>query len=387
MFTLKGSVRSLLAAIVAAATGVTFDLSAAGSVRVPSADHASSAVPRSYVDALVQGLVPKGSVRAVAQVADLSEMGLSTGDYSGGVLTAPSNGAMPAIDGVTLAVGDKLLLDITTSDRSYGGIYDVTSIGGAGSRWVLTRAENFNASAEIKPGSYMFVEEGTSFAESIAYLTNNSVPTLDTDALTFLISTLGAGVTAGDGLALSGSTLSVNVGDGIEINADAVRAKIKSGGAVVADGDGLSVQASSASQHGTMSAAHFQRVRDAWDAIVRDDTLTTSGTATDTLALPTCAINTVQEVEVTIIARSTTDASKALLRKQVFASLRGGSGNSSAMFTTSGDELVNLPVPGGIGEIAAVFTPGTDGADLITITGASGHDVTYDVTAKVRYHA
>lgn len=346
-----------------------------------------SAVPRSYVDAMVQGLVPKGSVRAVAQVADLSEMGLSTSDYSGGVLTAPSNGALPAMDGVTLAAGDKLLLDITTSDRAYGGIYDVTSIGGAGSAWVLTRAENFNASAEIKPGSFMFVEEGTSFAESIAYLTNNSVPTLDTDALTFLISTLGAGVTAGDGLAQSGTTLSVNVGDGIEISADAVRVKLKSGGVVTADGDGVDVQAASASQAGTQSAAHYQIVRDVWDAIVRDDTLTTSGTATDTLTLPTCAINTAQEIEVTIIARSTTDASKGLIRRQVFGSMRGGSGNSTALPDANGDELFNLVTSGGIGALAAVFTPGTNGADSITVTGAAAHDITYDVTAKVRYHA
>ena len=79
------------------------------------------------------------------------------------VLTASANGALPSIDGVALAVGDRLLLWIESS--SYvNGIYEVVSLGSAGSRWSLRRTADSDTAAELVAGLTVHVLEGTVLA-------------------------------------------------------------------------------------------------------------------------------------------------------------------------------------------------------------------------------
>jgi hypothetical protein len=70
---------------------------------------------------------------------------------------------------------------------------------------------------------FAFVEQGTVNADSGWVLTTDGTITLDTTSLTF-VQFSGAGqITAGDGLAKTGNTLSVNVANGIEISGDNVQ--------------------------------------------------------------------------------------------------------------------------------------------------------------------
>lgn len=85
---------------------------------------------------------------------------LPASTYSAGSLTANANGALPAIDGVTMAVGDRLLLWLESSSFTRG-IYTVTSLGSAGTPWVLTRATDCDTAAELVAGLTVFVLEGT----------------------------------------------------------------------------------------------------------------------------------------------------------------------------------------------------------------------------------
>lgn len=80
-----------------------------------------------------------------------------------GVLTATSNGALAAQDGVTPVVGDRCLIagQTTAADN---GIYTVTSLGGASAKAVFTRAADMLTGAAVINGETVPVSEGTSFS-------------------------------------------------------------------------------------------------------------------------------------------------------------------------------------------------------------------------------
>ena len=168
---------------------------------------AQDAATKAYVDAARSGLDTKQSVRAATTAA------LPANTRSGNVLTASANGALPAIDGVTLVVGDRLLV----KDESTGannGIYTITTVGDASNPFVLTRASDADSSAEVTSALFMFVEEGTTNADSGWTLTTNDAITLNSTALTF-VQFSGAGqIIASTGLAKSGNTLALDTANG-----------------------------------------------------------------------------------------------------------------------------------------------------------------------------
>ena len=90
------------------------------------------------------------------------------------------------IDGVTLALGDRILLAGQT-DQTQNGIYVVTTLGETTTTAaVLTRAEDFNSSAEIINGLIVPVLEGDVNADTRWRLTVGSIPyILDTSNLIF----------------------------------------------------------------------------------------------------------------------------------------------------------------------------------------------------------
>lgn len=158
---------------------------------------AQDATTKAYVDAIAQGLSAKQSVR-VATTAN------------GTLATAFANGQ--TVDGVVLATGDRVLLkDQTTSaDR---GIYTVNASGAP------TRATDWDASADLAKGAYVFVEEGTANADSGWVLTTDGVIVVGTTAIAF-VQFSGAGqITAGTGLQKAGNTLSLTLTAALVISA------------------------------------------------------------------------------------------------------------------------------------------------------------------------
>ncbi len=84
------------------------------------------------------GVTSGTSYRARAVVTTLQAYGGTTT----GILTETANGAISAADGVTLAVGDVVLIPEGTTNitaASDAGPYIVTALGSAGTKWVLTR--------------------------------------------------------------------------------------------------------------------------------------------------------------------------------------------------------------------------------------------------------
>ena len=133
--------------------------------------------------------------------------------YSANTLTNNSEQTALRIDGIGLAVDERVLVkDQTTGSQN--GIYTVTDVGGDNSNWILTRATDFNSSAEITAGAFMFIAEGNTHADEGFLLTTNDVITLDTTSLTFTsFTSVSLSVSDESGLTLSGTSLWVNVDD------------------------------------------------------------------------------------------------------------------------------------------------------------------------------
>jgi hypothetical protein len=167
-----------------------------GTFKVAEPTDSAHPATKAYVDAYVQGIDAKASVRA-ATTANITLSGTQT------------------IDGVAVIAGDRVLVKNQTT-ASNNGIYVV----GSGS-WV--RAADANSAEELSPGTFVFVEEGTVNGDA-GYVMNADAPiTLGTSDITW-VQFSGAGqVVAGDGLTKSNNTLNVvGTADRITANADSI---------------------------------------------------------------------------------------------------------------------------------------------------------------------
>ena len=137
-------------------------------------------------------------------------------------ITSLAGGAPNALDGVTLAVNDRILVkDQTTGSQN--GLYFVATLGtGANGTW--TRATDADGSTELPSGSVVSVQEGTANADKLFMLATNAPIVLGTTALVW--SAYGASTgeigVAGAGLTKTGSTYDIVGGTGITVAADLV---------------------------------------------------------------------------------------------------------------------------------------------------------------------
>lgn len=157
---------------------------------------ANDAARKADVDAARSGLDVKDSVRA-ATTANITLSGEQT------------------IDGVAVVAGNRVLVK-NQDTASQNGIY----VAAAGS-W--SRATDFDSDAEVTPGAFVFVEEGTVAADSGWVLTTDGAITVGTTGLTFAQFSGAGSILAGDGLTKSGSTINaVGTADRIAVSADAI---------------------------------------------------------------------------------------------------------------------------------------------------------------------
>ena len=182
----------------------TVDVSSARVTSVATPTGGTDAANKNYVDAQLQGLDVKQSVR-VATTAN------------GTLSSAFANGE--TVDGITIATNDRILIK-NQSTGSENGIYTVNASGAP------TRATDFDADSEVTGGAFFFAEEGTANADNGFVLTNDGAITVGTTALTFTQFSGAGQVIAGSALTKSGNTINVAVDNSsIEINSDALRVK------------------------------------------------------------------------------------------------------------------------------------------------------------------
>lgn len=98
-------------------------------------------------------------------------------------ITTLAGGAPNTLDGVTLVLGDRILVkDQSTGSQS--GLYSVTTLGtGVNGTW--TRTTDADGAGELTSGAVVSVEEGSTNADSQWQLTTDGAITIGTTALVF----------------------------------------------------------------------------------------------------------------------------------------------------------------------------------------------------------
>lgn len=110
---------------------------------------------------------------------------LAANTRTGNVLLADANGALGTIDGVTLAVGSRLLVK-NESTQANNGIYVIDDLGGASAKFQMTRAPDADSTAKVTPNMVVPVERGSTNGDKLFELDVDAAITLNTTALTFI---------------------------------------------------------------------------------------------------------------------------------------------------------------------------------------------------------
>lgn len=217
-------------------SGQAYDFSGAASLSVPTPTADGHAASKSYVDAVSLGLDVKESVRA-ASTEDLS----SSFSYSSGVYTKITSGTA-TIDGLTMSVGDRVLLkNETNAERN--GIYVVGETTDSFPKATLTLAADFDDDADVTNGAFVFVGGGNTQAGAGFVLTTPDPITLGTTALTFTQFSGAGQLTGGDGVAINGNTINLDLlaAGGLEIDTAQLAIKVEDA-SLVLSANGLKVQ-------------------------------------------------------------------------------------------------------------------------------------------------
>lgn len=116
-----------------------------------------SAASKFYVDQIASGIHVRESVKA----STTGPLPASTYTQlpAQSTLIANVNGALPAQDGFSLSVNDRLLVQNQVSGLE-NGVYVINQLGDGSSPWIMSRCVTCDESIEI-PGSFVFVEQGT----------------------------------------------------------------------------------------------------------------------------------------------------------------------------------------------------------------------------------
>lgn len=144
---------------------------------------------KDYVDSVAAGLTWKDSVRVAS-----TGPGTLAADFQNG----------DTVDGIVLQTGDRILIKDQAS-AAENGIY-IVSTG------TPSRATDMDTWSEV-PSAAVFVEEGTTNADTGWVCTSNQGGTLGTTAINFTQFSGSQAYTGGDGITLSGNTIHVDLVD------------------------------------------------------------------------------------------------------------------------------------------------------------------------------
>ena len=164
--------------------GITITVDESGIIRGNSNIDLSTYATKNELSSVASGLT-------VLESADLA----STTNYT---INQPIT---TTVDGVFPSTGSSILLKNQTN-KYENGVYIFTS-----SSTLLTRRSDFNTVNNIKKGSYIFIKNGIDNKNS-GFININNITTLNTDPIEFNLFTKTE-ITAGNGISLSGSTVSL----------------------------------------------------------------------------------------------------------------------------------------------------------------------------------
>lgn len=186
--------------------------------------NAQDAATKAYVDAVAEGL----SIKSAVRVATTTDLGATYNNGTNGVgatLTIPATATL-LIDSVSIdTLYDGILVkDQTNAEEN--GRYFLSTIGDAGTAWVLTRCGYCDEPSEI-PSMFVFVQEGTLYNSTGWVATVDTLPmTVGTDDIVFQQFSGAGAYTGGAGLVLTGTEFSVGDGAGIIVNTNDIAVRV-----------------------------------------------------------------------------------------------------------------------------------------------------------------
>jgi len=218
------------------ASGNVGNISASGVLTVASVIASSAGTSptdlatRAYVDSIASNINWHEAVGVATAAALPSSIYDNGATGVGAYLEASTNGALPAIDGITLVAGSGLLVK-NQADARQNGIYTVQVIGNGSTKWRLVRRSDSNNSIarQVAPGDSVFALEGTTngqagFALSTAGTGDTGAIIIGTDNIQWTIFAGAATTIAGNGISRAGQVISVlpETNKGITVTANGV---------------------------------------------------------------------------------------------------------------------------------------------------------------------
>jgi hypothetical protein len=162
-----------------------------------------------YVDSVAQGLHPITDV-VTATTEALAACAYDNGTAGvGATLTEDAaNGALAAVDGVTLTLNQRVLVK-DQADTFENGVYQLSIVGDGATKWVLTRVTDMDVADEIA-STFVFSTGGTLAADTgWVCTTEPEAVVVGTSAITWAQFSAAGQITAGTGLTKTGNTIGV----------------------------------------------------------------------------------------------------------------------------------------------------------------------------------
>jgi hypothetical protein len=162
----------------------------------------TDAANKQYVDDVAQGL----NIHAASYAGTTANLNATYSNGTSGVgatLTNAGAQAAFATDGVSPSINARILVKNQTT-QAQNGIYTLTTVGTVSTNWVLTRATDFDTSAEIAGGDFTFVDAGSTLANT-GWVSVDEVSTVGTDPVVFQQFSGAGTYTASTGVLLTGT--------------------------------------------------------------------------------------------------------------------------------------------------------------------------------------
>ena len=175
------------------------------------------AATKGYVDTIAAAGIHYHIPVRVESPINLSALYNNGTNGVGATLTNTGTNAALVIDGVTMALNDRVLVYEQTN-QTENGIYTVTDTGSASTAWVLTRATDADSYGASDPnalgeGDAYFVKEGDTGAGELYVMNASGEIVFGTTNITFSVIAETAVYTAGDGLTLDGTEFNIGTAD------------------------------------------------------------------------------------------------------------------------------------------------------------------------------
>lgn len=194
-------------------------------VNVDTPTAGTDAANKDYVDLVAQGLLPKDACVVATTASDWTSVTITSGSGTVGdpliLANMPAGTTYPIIDGIQLALNDRILIkDFTGDDRVHNGLYYLSeAVSGTSAKFIRTLDADNSPESEFRGGIFTFITQGTLFADTgwVCSKPEGNVVTFTVPIEFVQFSSAGV-IEAGDGLSKAGNIINVNPGDGIEID-------------------------------------------------------------------------------------------------------------------------------------------------------------------------